>query len=1087
MNQSIYDLFLSFGKGEFKDEDCLYLLHNRNINANVAKTQFTKTYRDLYLDSLKLIDHFSKEPNNIFTQSNQKMAIVASNSYEWIITFWAIIMSGNKAVLLDSNIKANELKKMLEKTEAVCAFVSPEALINCNNLDLANLKIICFHDTDSKVVLPESFHTIFGDNIIDRENLLEENTKIEERILELNRVDEKEIVFLHTSGTTGDVKFVGLSSKNLMSELSSLAESAAISRTDRFLQILPMYHVLGLISYISPTSQYIPITLLRELNGENIVKAIQKTKISSLIAVPALWQLFYDEIYSKIFLKSKAFGTFLEWYIGKTDGVVQKRGVIANILKSFDTILLSKIKKALGENLRIFVSGGAKGNLKVSRFFDRMGIITLEGYGLTETTGPMFFNKTDNYKIGSAGLPLEGVEVRIKNKNEGCGEVWVKGPSLFKGYYKSESTRDLYFDEDGFYNTGDLGQIDKDGHLFLNGRKKDVIVLASGKNVYPDDLESTYANSPYFKEFAIIGRKDQRGYETVHAVICPDLKNINSAIDSEDIYNFVQRELINIGQDLPDYRKVTSFTLVDQELPKTTTKKYQKQKIKQLVAEDSNKNISWNKKVATAIGKNKEQQSTSVEDGLQTILKRYIPHIFKEKSWSEICQLNYKHDLGLDSILLTEILYTLENTFGTKIGILEYQKVNKLTDLITILKTGENTSGFTTLPKGVADHLDDNFSFFDSSENAVSKRIAKIENKIKEPLNLIKQRQESREFIKGNIENYIGDTTLPTGVVGPLSINGDFAKGEFFIPMATTEGTLVASVHRGIQVINASGGVAVKILDQQMIRTPVFITDNLAHALKFKQWVMENFATIKNNAESTTNHGNLKEIDPIIYGRRVTLRFLYTCGDAAGQNMCTIATKVACDFIIKQCSKEFNLEYLLDNNISGDKKMNFMNYTRARGKRITAEVLIPQEVIEKYFHTTPERIQYLYKEAVLGSMIAATVGFNAHYANMIAAIFTATGQDIASTHESAVGITNFEVKDNNLIATILLPSLITATVGGGTKLPSQAENLRIMECLGHSSEKLAEIIAGSVLAGELSIAAAHATGDFADAHKTYGR
>jgi len=185
--------------------------------------------------------------------------------------------------------------------------------------------------------------------------------------------------------------------------------------------------------------------------------------------------------------------------------------------------------------------------------------------------------------------------------------------------------------------------------------------------------------------------------------------------------------------------------------------------------------------------------------------------------------------------------------------------------------------------------------------------------------------------------------------------------------------------------------------------------------------------------------------------------------------------------------KYTDLEFFLDNNLSGDKKINYLNFTTTRGKRVTAEVRLKKDMVKRYFHTTCEKMFRVYQEGVIGSALSGAMGINAHYANMIAAVYIATGQDVASTHESAVGLSTFEMVGEDLIVTVLLPSLVVGTIGGGTKLPSQYKNLQIMECAGPKADCFAEILTATVLAGELSIVASHAAGDFTSAHMRFGR
>ena len=343
------------------------------------------------------------------------------------------------------------------------------------------------------------------------------------------------------------------------------------------------------------------------------------------------------------------------------------------------------------------------------------------------------------------------------------------------------------------------------------------------------------------------------------------------------------------------------------------------------------------------------------------------------------------------------------------------------------------------------------------------------------------------ETAKKNIENQIGTIQVPVGVVGPLIINNDDKTIETYAPLATTEGALLASVNRGCSVIRRSNGCNVSITDNQMTRAPVIKTKNVTEAKKLKQWIKDNFEKIKEIAESTTNHGKLIKIDPIaIVGRLVYPRFCYQTGDSMGMNMVTIATQESINFI----EKELGVDAIaLSSNFCVDKKASALNLVEGRGKSIIAEVNVPKEVVEKTLKTTAEAIvEVNTAKNLVGSAIAGSYGFNAHYANMVAAIFLACGQDPAHVVEGSLGITTAECDNGDLYFSITLPDLPVATVGGGTRMETATESLNLMNVKGSDKvEDFASIVASVVLAGELSLVSALAAGHLAKAHKELGR
>lgn len=340
---------------------------------------------------------------------------------------------------------------------------------------------------------------------------------------------------------------------------------------------------------------------------------------------------------------------------------------------------------------------------------------------------------------------------------------------------------------------------------------------------------------------------------------------------------------------------------------------------------------------------------------------------------------------------------------------------------------------------------------------------------------------------KKNIENPIGAVQIPVGVAGPLLINGNEANGEFYVPLATSEGALVASINRGCSAIRASGGVNAHIIHDQMTRAPAIKTKSSTEALKVKAWFEDNFSELKEIAESTTSHGKLLKIDPIfVAGSYVYPRFVYSTGDSMGMNMVTIAT----ERILNKMSEETNAIHIaLSGNVCVDKKPASINVIEGRGKSLVADIIIPEEIVEKKLKTTADAIvEVNTAKNLIGSAMAGSMAYNAHYANMIAAIFLATGQDAAHVSEGSLGITTAENRDGDLYFSVNMPDVPIATVGGGTSLATASEGLNILGVKGNGgARKFGEIIISTVLAGELSLMGALAAGHLARAHQQLAR
>lgn len=351
-----------------------------------------------------------------------------------------------------------------------------------------------------------------------------------------------------------------------------------------------------------------------------------------------------------------------------------------------------------------------------------------------------------------------------------------------------------------------------------------------------------------------------------------------------------------------------------------------------------------------------------------------------------------------------------------------------------------------------------------------------------------KKRIEEPNIFQGNIENFIGIAQVPLGVIGPLRVNGAYAHGDFYVPIATTEGALIASHNRGAKVISLSGGARVICLTERVCRAPGFIFNNLIEASQFIVWVVQRFDDLKDRVKNSTRHGQLEDIRVTLEGNHVYLNFEYTTGDAAGQNMVTIATDALCHSIVADCPVKPK-HWFIESNMSGDKKATALSYLFVRGKKVTAEVEIPRTLVQKFLHTTPDMIMEYWKMSFVGGVQSGSIGVQGHYANGLAGIFIACGQDAACVSEASVGITRVNVIErSDLYVSVTLPNLIVGTVGGGTGLPTQGECLEMLGCKGEgTARKFAEICAATVLAGEISIMGALAAGQFTQAHIRYGR
>ena len=388
------------------------------------------------------------------------------------------------------------------------------------------------------------------------------------------------------------------------------------------------------------------------------------------------------------------------------------------------------------------------------------------------------------------------------------------------------------------------------------------------------------------------------------------------------------------------------------------------------------------------------------------------------------------------------------------------------------------TAHLTRIPRSRTD---------DYAEDVVRDRQVFVEQFAGVGLQHVRRYSFDAHLVQGNCEHFTGVAQIPLGFAGPLVVHGEHAEGEFLIPLATSEGTLVASYDRGMKVLNLSGGVTCTVVADAMQRAPVFVFRDARGARDFVKWVQANQPKIAEEAEATSRVAKLQEIDCYLSNKFAYLRFNFSTGDAAGQNMVGRATFAGCSWILDNYPGV--QRFYLESNFATDKKASQINIMRTRGKRVTAEAVIKRDVLTQHMRVEPETLAYHYTVANVGSILSGANNNGLHSANAITAMFIATGQDVANVAESSAGLMYAELTpERDLYLSLTIPSLIVATHGGGTALPTQRECLGVLGCAGRGKvNKLAEIISGVALAGEISLAAAISSTEWVSSHEQYGR
>ena len=831
---------------------------------------------------------------------------------------------------------------------------------------------------------------------------------------------------IYTSGTTGKPKGIMLSHRAFIESIKIAEEISGYVCNDTTLVLLPFTHVFALVdSGLLQFYTHSTLVICNSFNPAEIFQVLMKHKATFLLAVPRLAELM-------------AFG-------------------------------LMQVPDLKLPGLTVII-GGASARPEIMKLLISRGMKVFQGFGMTETAAGVLAGR--NSPLESVGAPNKFVEVKISDPVNGIGELLLKTPSLFSGVYGHPELDSELFDGE-FFKTGDLAQIDEDGNVFIRGRAKEVIISSSGLNVYPDELELRLGSLPYAEEFVVFGFCEDKVEAPALALLCRNEFFKDNSVGK--VFEYIEEDLRRRSVDWPESEKIKKIFVSEKPLPRSASAKIKRFEVA-AIFNPGRPHIRLKESITS---------EKTIDSRLFELFRTEIAAFLNADANHIEPHTRLDSFLQLDSLGVIALLISLEKKFEVSLRDLIGSTIETFDELFKIV------SGVADIEKLAGQFSRANAEAFlpamlDLSSEAVQRRQSFIKSEIGNEAFALPIPDKPQDYA-GNIEGLVGMTHLPTGICGPLKILGQEAAGEFYVPMATTEGALVASVARGCQVITMSGGAEVRIVSDSIVRTPIFVFSGLENLTNFAQWIENNFIAMKEAAESTTSHGKLLEIGQFPIGSKMVLRFVYSTGDASGQNMTTIATRKAVDFILENYDGQIT-EWFLESNLSGDKKINGINFTNNRGKKVVAQCVIPAEIVRKNLHTSPERMFRLAELSMVTSLQAHSFGVQAHYANTLAAVYIAAGQDPACVAESAAGITNLELINGNLQISVTLPGLMVGTVGGGTRLPTQNQCLQLMKCAGPGkARRFAEILAAAVLAGEISIIGAMASDEFTSAHARYGR
>jgi long-chain acyl-CoA synthetase len=622
---------------EEREMNSLYNFYKSGCNKYSEKLLFSTGMT--YGEALKLIESRGAFLQRSGYGKGDVIALLSHNSEEYCITFMAITSIGAIALPLDPNLNKDKYSDMLKQVKCSTVFTTPE-----------------FKGYFKRVkVLSTSF----------KENM-EKKAKFKETDIFDNDISS----MFYTSGTTGDPKIVQLTHGNIFKTAYANAEFCRTTPDDMILCILPLFHAYALIAaFMGPIAHGSSICIQTSLKGPDIMKSLAENPITMFPAVPLMWEMIMDGIINKVKLSSKNKYKIFRFFLNYGN-LFRKAGL--SILP--DTIF-AQIHKAFGTKMRIMISGGAPLKKIYARYYNNMGFKLVEGYGLSESTGPITVSSDKKNIIGSIGKPLNGNRVKLKNINsEGVGEICLRGDAVMPGYYKNEKLNSEVFDNDGYFHTGDLGRLDSAGNIFITGRSKNIVVLASGKNVYPEELEGYYKESELISEIAVFGIKKNHE-ESVFAVIVPVIKNDSS-------YSMIKAEIERMNSTLPSYKTVTGFAISFDPLPINSTRKILYDKVR----EGLKKGIYTRNENEKIVLQNKLIAQNPAEEHIISLLKKRFKkkNLFARETFT---------DMGIDSLGLVDFIVFLEEHLEIQIDSEKMKQIQTMDELLPYIAGLEKNAG----------------------------------------------------------------------------------------------------------------------------------------------------------------------------------------------------------------------------------------------------------------------------------------------------------------------------------------------------------------------------------------------------------
>ncbi len=609
-----------------------------------------------------------------------RVALIGENHPCWAIAYLGTIYHGAVIVPLDPHGEIETITNFLENSEAKVAFLSPDITGKFQQIEEKlgrHIPAVVWNleqSTNGFQSFADWRETDFPESFVKQ--------------IPTSKGDDTALM-IYTSGTTGTPKGVPLTHGNIVAELDGINKVINLSNTDSILSLLPLFHAyLQIVNLWVATTYGVETGYLKELSPDELSRAMKEFKPTILTTVPRLWYLFHKKIFDAVKGQSAIVQRLFKTMLATNGFLRDSLGI--NLGKK----LFGKVHDGFGGNLRIAISAGSRFDSDVAIDFHRLGFTILQGYGLSETSGAATATYEDDNRVGSVGKPMFNAEIKIDEPNsEGIGEVLIKGEMVFKGYYKNPVANAEAFTPDGWFRSGDLGKLDKDGHLYIVGRKKDVIVLPNGKNVHPEDLEVNYLKTPLVAELAVLGVKDEsigvQGAEKLIAVVVPDFDYLKQAKIANS-YEAIRWTLDSLGRELPEYQRVREYIVRAEPLPRTATRKIKRFELQKEI-ESGVLNLNQPRSEKTwALSEDDKSMLDSIGG------KAVIATIKQQKTDLEIIHpnMNLELDLGLDSLARAETFAGLEQTFKVEFDSDEATKALTISEVIKLVEKTAHPENF---------------------------------------------------------------------------------------------------------------------------------------------------------------------------------------------------------------------------------------------------------------------------------------------------------------------------------------------------------------------------------------------------------